>query len=129
MGKGENAGYQQFLLFLQYFQMLFFSGSFKVGIVWERVKLHHTILSSSDHREKNTFENSVGKEEKKYKLVFFLVSPLISNLRQSIASLTLYYTIPTFNDPEEKALEINWKKEKILVTSIFSFSHNVSYSS
>ena len=35
MGKGENAGYQYFLLFPQFFQnSFFFSGSLKVGIVW-----------------------------------------------------------------------------------------------
>ena len=32
--KGENAGYQHFLLFPQCFQKVFFSGSLKVGIVW-----------------------------------------------------------------------------------------------
>ena len=32
--KGENAGYQHFLLFPQYFQKACFSGSIKVGIVW-----------------------------------------------------------------------------------------------
>ena len=34
VGKGENAGYQHFLLFLQCFQKDSFSGSSKVGIVW-----------------------------------------------------------------------------------------------
>ena len=38
VGKGENAGNQHFLLFPQYFRKAFFSGSLKVGIVWERVK-------------------------------------------------------------------------------------------
>ena len=33
-GKGENAGYQYFLLFPQCFQKLSFSGALKVGIVW-----------------------------------------------------------------------------------------------
>ena len=32
--KGENAGYQHFLLFPQCFQKPSFSGSLKVGIVW-----------------------------------------------------------------------------------------------
>ena len=40
--------------------------------------------------------------------------------------LTLYYTKPTFNDPERDwLLETLWEKDKVLVTSIFSFSHNV----
>ena len=34
VGKGENAGYQHFLLFPQCFQKALFSGSFKVGMVW-----------------------------------------------------------------------------------------------
>ena len=34
VGKGENAGYNQFLLFTQCFRMASFSGSLKVGIVW-----------------------------------------------------------------------------------------------
>ena len=34
VGKGENAGYQHFLLFPQCFQKASFPGSLKVGIVW-----------------------------------------------------------------------------------------------
>ena len=34
VGKGENAGYQHFHLFPQVFHKAYFSGSFKVGIVW-----------------------------------------------------------------------------------------------
>ena len=37
-GKGENAGYQHFLLFSQCFQKASFSGSLKVGNVCKRVK-------------------------------------------------------------------------------------------
>ena len=33
-GKGENAGYQHFLLFPQCFQKASFSGFLKVGISW-----------------------------------------------------------------------------------------------
>ena len=33
LGKGENAGYQYFLLFPQCFQKASFTGSLKVGIV------------------------------------------------------------------------------------------------
>ena len=38
LGKGENAGYQHFLLFPLCFPKLSTSGSLKVGIVWSRVK-------------------------------------------------------------------------------------------
>ena len=34
VGKGENAGHHQFLVFPQCFQKASFSGSLKVGIVW-----------------------------------------------------------------------------------------------
>ena len=34
VGKGENAGYQHFLLFPQCFQRASFSGALKVGIAW-----------------------------------------------------------------------------------------------
>ena len=34
VGKGENAGYQHFLLFPQCFQEATFSGLLKLGIVW-----------------------------------------------------------------------------------------------
>ena len=34
VGKGENAGYQHFLIFPQCFQKTSFSASLKVGIVW-----------------------------------------------------------------------------------------------
>ena len=36
VGKGENAGYQHFLLFRQCSQKPYFEGSLKVWIVWER---------------------------------------------------------------------------------------------
>ena len=36
--KGENAGYQHFLFFLQRFQRAHILGLLKLGIVWERVK-------------------------------------------------------------------------------------------
>ena len=34
MGKGENAGYQHFLLFPHFFQRPSFTGSLKIRIVW-----------------------------------------------------------------------------------------------
>ena len=44
--------------------------------------------------------------------------------------LTLYHTIQTFNNPEKRnLLKRLWEKEKMLVTSIFSFSNHVFYQS
>ena len=46
------------------------------------------------------------------------------------SSLTLYKRVPTFNDPWERSLlKTFWEKEKMLVTSIFSFYQNVFYPS
>ena len=50
VGKGENAGYQQFLLFPQCFEKASFPRMSKDVIVWEWVK-------------KRPFENIVGKGE------------------------------------------------------------------
>ena len=44
-----------------------------------------------------------------------------------LCCLTLYHTIPTFNDPAKEALENRGKTRKMLVTSNFSFSHNYFY--
>ena len=58
VGKGENAGYQHFLNFPQCFQRAFFSGSLKVGIVWERVK-----LNKNGKKFSKRVENTEGKGE------------------------------------------------------------------
>ena len=43
-------------------------------------------------------------------------------------TVTLYHTILTCNDSQERSLwKTLWEKEKMLVTSIFSFSQNVFY--
>ena len=51
-----------------------------------------------------------------------------SGISAFFCRLSRYHTIPTFNDPQERGLlKTLLKKEKMLVTSIFSFSHNVFY--
>ena len=51
-------------------------------------------------------------------------------LKGLFSSLTLYHTVPTFNDPiGRKLMKTFWEKEKMLVTSIFSISQNVFYPS
>ena len=52
---------------------------------------------------------------------------MLEPIKQSQPSLTLYHTIPTFNDPERGYIFLKtfWEKEKMLVTSIFLFSQNV----
>ena len=53
VGKGENAGYQHFLLFSECFQKAFYSGSIKVGLVWERVKSIIVICSLHNETKMN----------------------------------------------------------------------------
>ena len=56
VGKGEDAGYQHLLLFPECFQKASFLGSFKVEIVWKRVRQWSSLLA----REKRPFENQNG---------------------------------------------------------------------
>ena len=49
-GKGENAGYQHSILFPQYFQTAFSSGSLKVGIVRYRLLSNHSKNDQLDIR-------------------------------------------------------------------------------
>ena len=51
-----------------------------------------------------------------------------SGISAFFCRLSRYHTILTFNDPQERGLlKTLLKKEKMLITSIFSFSHNVFY--
>ena len=59
---------------------------------------------------------------------FPMMFPSSGGLKVSIVYLTLYHMIPAFNNLQERMLlETLWEKEKMLVSSIFSFSHNVFY--
>ena len=44
VGKGENAGYQHFLLFPQCFEKASVPDMLKVVIVWDKLKKHEKIL-------------------------------------------------------------------------------------
>ena len=64
---------------------------------------------------------------------YFPISILIFTQFKTILQydffLTLYHEISTFNNPEKrKLLKTPLEKDKMLVTSIFSFSHNLFYS-
>ena len=91
---------------------------------------------------KPPFENIEGKRENAGNQHFLLFPQyFLTFQRQSLLfephlicylafNLTLYHTVLTFNDPTQgrglwKTL---WEKKKMLVTSIFSFSHSVFYS-
>ena len=64
--------------------------------------------------------------------LFFTLSTIetIDKTILTLLSTLLYHTIPTSNDLEKEAfMKTLWEKEKMLVTSIFSFSQNVFYPS
>ena len=44
-----------------------------------------------------------------------------------VKELILYRTFKTLNDPKKEGFWKQWEKEKMLVRSIFFFSHNVFY--
>ena len=69
----------------------------------------------------------------KIKVVFFFSKIMIEDQDQPVllfvSSLTLHHTIPAFNTSGKELLKTLWEKEKMLVTSIFSYSHIVLYPS
>ena len=46
VGKGENAGYQQFLLFPQCFQKSDLLGSLKLRTLWERLNMQSRVFTT-----------------------------------------------------------------------------------
>ena len=76
------------------------------------------IFSLAVFRENPRYCYSLG-------VVYFVVEKLLHIVISLL--LNLYHKIPTFNNPEKENLKTLWEKEKMLVTSIFSFSHNVFY--
>ena len=49
VGKGENAGYQHFLLFQQYFQNATYPGSLKLGLCCKELNTIQSIHQSVNH--------------------------------------------------------------------------------
>ena len=61
LGKGEIALYEQFLLFLQYFQKACFQGRQKVSLCGNGLTLYHTIPTLNKAKEE-----SYGKQHGKW---------------------------------------------------------------
>ena len=62
LGKGENAGYQHFLLFPQCFQKASFLGSLKVRIMWQRVYMKfHKFAQDKKKMKFNFILHKTGK--------------------------------------------------------------------
>ena len=106
VGKGEIAHNKQFLLFLQCFLP-----------IW-RAFCHF-------YQTRNCRLQTVSVR----KSLKFVFSERVNRTIRLLQDLTLYCTIPSLTDPEKelKLLKTFWEKEKMLVTSIFSFSQNVFY--
>ena len=62
-------------------------------------------------------------------LIFTKKTEILGNqVLMYLLFLTLYHTIPAFDDTKKEAFLITlWKKKKMLVSSIFSFSNYVFY--
>ena len=137
MWKGEFAGYEQFLLFPRCFQKACFQGVSKGVIVWEWVNSlpDYKILNLSMFK---AFADDKLIVTKKSKLVFGRIQnnagenagyQLFSFFLNVFKSF-LYHTLQTFIVPAKTAFfKTLQEKEKMLVTSIFSFSCNVFYPS
>ena len=72
VGKGENAGYQHFLLFQQYFLKASFSRSLKVTIVWQRVNCQYVANSYN-------YQVKLCLQEKFFSCLFFSMKKLLSS--------------------------------------------------
>ena len=58
---------------------------------------------------------------------FARVNPFLDDKSLGLV-ITPYHTILSFNNPVEEGFSKTlWEKEKMLVTSVFYFSHNVFY--
>ena len=105
VGKGENAGYQHFLLFPQCFQMASYSGSLKVAIVWYTVKF----FSSAFFEEKQwcitvalILVLSALLICEIFDIVWWMLFLYYEKVKLRVMRLTLYHTIRTSNDLEER---------------------------
>ena len=74
VGKGENAGYQHFLLFPQGLQKASLSGSLKVEILWSRVK---TLPDDDRDRPTTMSRHFLPKQRGKYAIQSFPFYQLI----------------------------------------------------
>ena len=117
-GKRENTGYYHFVLFHNVIRRLLSQGCEMLitSFLSFAHKLFYLFTDKNNYLSQLLFD------------VFKCFCCLVTNNRTHVwyTYLSLYHTTRTFNDPEEKRLfKTLREKEKMLVTSIFSFSHNV----
>ena len=121
VGKTENACYQHFLL----------CPMFSKDSLFFFVNLFHPCFTCLQYK---SFENSMGKKEIRAISPFPTVfSILLENFPVFSSNLKLSSVNPFPNKPlflrvcSTSLLKTPWEKEKLLVTSNFSFSHSVFY--
>ena len=135
MGKGENSGYQHFLLFSQCFQKPSFSRSLKVGIqefkhLKATILTHFHTMLHFDAVDYIAVENIVRKGEIACNMQFLLFSQCFL----PYLALIFHYS-PFPNKPwflcvcSTSLLKTLWKKLKSLVMTNFTFSQSVFYPS
>ena len=105
--KGEIACYKQFLLFSECFRIY-------MSLVCHNASLCGNGLSPFCH--------SMAQITR---AIIIACMQMFSILKRK--HLTQYHTISIFLPKEKGILKTLWEKEKMLVTSIFSFSHSVFY--
>ena len=119
--KGENACYQHFLHLPQCFQNASFSGSFNVGIVWKRTNflLREHLSYSRVVKCKALMKTCASR-------IMYQCPNVHSSLDCQYYELTLNSIDTHFNaSTTDSFLKTLCEKEKLLITSNFSFSHNV----
>ena len=102
--KGENAGFQHFVLFPQCFQKASFTGSLKVGIVCQRVMLWHrftfffatdinqtTSINNPEHQDFDTYKR---KEQDISDKLSFLHGKMLKELSRQITNKSSYTFSP-----------------------------------
>ena len=110
MGKGENAGYQHFVLF-PLFSKAFFVLVVKIWHCFEELTLRY---STQDLR--------IAKIES------ILRRQVVCGYHDVICQLTLSQTSPGFlRVCSISLLKTLWEKEKLLIMRNFSFTHSVFY--
>ena len=138
MGKGEIACYEQFLLFPQCFQKACFLEASKGVIVWEWVKQlrsYHggrwrTRVSWLSHTSTNTTFLSKATDYFSHMLLLRWEAKICRKEKSSQPGIELTTTRSWVRHAHHWATQAGqtlWKKEKLLVTSNFSFSHSVFY--
>ena len=110
VGQGVNTGYHHFLLFQQCFQNPSFSGSLKLRLVWERVWFQISWKYCEKRRIYHPF------------LSFLPYSTFFFKSINSFPNKPLFLCICSTG-----LLKTLWEKEKLLVTSNFSFPHSIFY--